>query len=307
VLTGKYHLSKRLVEELLLDRVGVPLSLGSVSNLEQRVSEALAEPACTAMESVAQAPVVHQDETTWWLRHVKIWLWVVVTPLVTVFQIALRRGGAVSRQMLGEDFAGTLISDRYSSYLWVPDEQRQFCWSHLKQDFLELVQAGGPSAGLGQRLGAIARTVFRYWHRVRDGKLLWFQLWSRLAPVRRRMRKLLQEGAWFHQGKAQGLCKYLREHDTALWRFARVPGVEPTNNAAERALRQAVLWRRQSLGTQSLRGCLFVQRILTVVATLRQQRRHVLEYLTQAIQAHLNHERAPPLVPEPLGLCAAAA
>jgi transposase len=297
VLTGKYRLSKRMVEELLWDFVGVPLSLGSVSNLEQTVSVALAAPVTEAMESVPAAAVVHQDETSWSQQNGKAWLWVAVTTLVTVFQIALSRGNAVCKQMLSKTFSGTLVSDRYASYRWVSDGQRQFCWSHLKNDFLELVQAGGYSARLGQELGAQTRRLFRYWHRVRDQTLPWCELKSKLQPVRREVHMLLEEGAMWHTGKAQSLCKELLLHEPALWRFAEVPGVEPTNNCAERALRHAVLWRRGSFGTQSLGGSLFVQRILTVVATLRQQGRNVLEYLTAVCQAQLNHLPAPSLLP----------
>ena len=306
VLTGKYHLSKRGVEELLADFVGVSLSLGSVWKLEQTVSGALAAPVAEAMESVPAAKVVHQDETSWWQQNGKAWLWVAVTAVVTVFQIALSRGKSVCQQMLSKDFGGTLVSDRYGSYLWVPDGQRQFCWAHLKRDFQELEQAGGYGARLGRDLGAQTRRLFRYWHRVRDQTLPWSQLKAKLQPVRREVRKLLEEGALWHTGKAQSLCKELLQHEPALWRFAEVAGVEPTNNAAERALRQAVLWRRGSFGTQSLEGSWFVQRILTIVATLRQQGRNVLEYLTAACQAQLDHLPAPSLLPTPASLAASS-
>ena len=302
ICTGKYHLSKRMVEELLTDFVGVDLSLGAVCRLEQTVSSALQEPVAQAMQSIQSAAVVHQDETSWWQQNGKAWLWVAVTALVTVFRIALSRGNKICKQMLGETFSGTLISDRYSSYRWLPDDQRQVCWSHLKRDFQEMEQAGGYGARLGKDLGTQTRRLFRYWHRVKAGTLPWSELESKLKPVRRQVRELLQEGALWHTGKARTLSRELLKHEQALWRFAQVPGVEPTNNAAERALRSAVLWRRGSFGTQSQRGSEFVERILTVVATLRQQGRNVLEYLTAACQAQLSRLPAPSLLPA--GACA---
>jgi transposase len=297
ILTGKYHLSKRMVEELLFDFVGVRMSLGSVSELEQTVSTALAPPVAQAIQSLPTAPVVYQDETTWWQQNVKVWLWTAVTALVTVFQIAFSRGKKVCQGLLGQGFGGTLVTDRYSAYLWVSDEQRQFCWAHLMRDFEELEQAGGDGARLGSALWAQGRRMFRYWHRVRDHTLPFDQLDKKLKPVREEVHRLLVDGVRYFTGKAKTLSEQLLLHEEALWHFAKVPGVEPTNNTAERALRQAVLWRKCSFGTQSPEGSVFVERILTVIATLRQQGRNVLEFVTAACQAQLLHQPAPSLLP----------
>jgi len=295
ICTGKYHLSKRLCEELLWDFLGVKLSLGSVCRLEQTTSLALAAPVAEAMESIRTAQVVHQDETSWRQENRKAWLWVACTQATTVFLIAWRRSQAVCKQMIGESFSGTLVSDRWSAYLWLKDAQRQLCWSHLKRDFEELEAAGGDGARLAQAVGVQIRKLFHLWHRARDQTAWAFA--NKMQNIRRAVYALLVEGIRWHRGKPRALCRDLLLHEEALWRFVTEPGVEPTNNRAEQALRQAVLWRRGSFGTQSTCGSLFVQRILTVVTTLRQQQRNVLEYLTAALLAHRLHQPAPSLLP----------
>ena len=299
ILSGKYHLSKRMVEEMLSDFLGVTLSLGSVSALEKTVTQALCKPACEAMAALKTSAVVHQDETGWRQEHKKAWLWVAVTETVTVFVIDRHRSQKVSKEMIGQAYGGTVVSDRWSAYLWLPDEQRQLCWSHLLRDFEELVAVGGDGARLGKELYQQARRLFRYWHRVREKTLPFCALARKMKPVRREVKNLLVDGVRYFTGKAKSLSRELLGHEPALWRFVTTPGVEPTNNVAERALRQAVLWRRGSFGTQSEAGSTFVARILTVIATLKQHGRNVLEYVTAACQAQLLGQQAPSLLPCP--------
>jgi transposase len=111
------------------------------------------------------------------------------------------------------------------------------------------------------------------------------------------VKTLLQEGVAGADAKAQGTCRNLLKREAALWTFVWETGVEPTNNCAERPLRRAVLWRRRSFGTQSEAGSQFVERILTAVTTLRQQRRDVLDYLTAACTAAICNTSAPSLLP----------
>lgn len=303
--TGVYRLSKRSLEQLLRDLLGLKLSLGSVCALEQRVSQALQAPVQQALEALPQQGVANCDETGWRQSHHKAWLWVVVTAACTVFRIAKSRGADVVKQLLGPGYGGTLGSDRWSAYRFVPLGQRQLCWAHLLRDFQELVDAGGDGARLGKELLRLGRRVMRQWHRVRDGTRPLEQLARRLKPVRRALEASLRMGAMYFTGKARALSRELLRQERALWRFTLVEGVEPTNNSAERALRHAVLWRRSSFGTQSPQGSLFVERILTVRATLRQQGRCVLTYLTQACTAALHHQPPPSLLP--LAACPACA
>lgn len=126
-----------------------------------------------------------------------------------------------------------------------------------------------------------AGRLFRKWHRARDGDLPREHLGTSMGPVRREVRKWLEAGARCGQQKTRRACANIPKVERSLWTFLRVEGVEPTNNAAERPLRRAALWRRKSSGTQSASGSRFDGRVLTAAQTLRQQGRDVLEYLVE--------------------------
>jgi transposase len=171
VLSGAYRLSKRNIQQLLADCFGVEIALGSVSALEGTTSEALQEPVAAARRFVQQQSVAHVDETGWWEANQRAWLWVAVTHTVTVFLIRLSRGSQVAKELVGEGFAGIVVSDRWSGYRWVPLTGRQLCWAHLIREFRRMAEAGGSAAALGEALGMCARQLFHWWHRVRDGTL----------------------------------------------------------------------------------------------------------------------------------------
>ncbi len=302
--SGRYRMPKRTVKELLRDLFGIDVALGSVPKMERFVSEAIAAPVEEARVAVREQPVVHQDETGWFEgpkdgRKVRAWLWVAVTAAVTVFRIARSRGAKVAKEMLGEDFAGFLVVDRWSAYLWKPRGMRQVCWAHLVRDFRSFVERGGESARIGEKLLAQAWLTFRNWHRIRDGTLTRRTFEKRMKAVERSVGRLLRKAAVCGNAKTEGMAKDILKHEPALFTFVLATGVEPTNNAAERALRGAVIWRKISFGTDSEHGSRFVERILTVVATLKQQRRHVLGYLSAACEAALRRRHAPSLLPSP--------
>ena len=140
--------------------------------------------------------------------------------------------------------------------------------------------------------------LFTLWYRGRDGTLAWADFQGALQPLMARVHTLLEEGAPGADAKAQGTCRNLLKREAALWTFVWEPGVEPTNNRAERALRRAVLGRRRSFGPQSEVGSQFVERILTAVTTLRHRRRDVLNYLPAACVAAIRKQPAPSLLPD---------
>ena len=293
---GRYRLSKRVTQELLTDLLGVELSLGSVSNLERQVSAVLAAPVEQAREFVRQQAVVHADETGWREAKSRAWLWTATTALVTVFQIARSRGAAVIKEMLGDTFSGFLVVDRWSAYEWVG--LRQLCWAHLLRDFQGFVDRGGQGAVLGEKLLAQARCMFRLWHRVRDKTLLRHTFQRRMVPIERRITRLLRDAQLRAEAKTAGMAREIFERRHYLFTFVDTEGVEPTNNAAERAIRPAVLWRKGSFGTDSSDGSRFVERILTTATTLKQQGRNVLDYLTHASEAHAQGRPVEPLLPQ---------
>src|SRR6266436_3815559 len=132
--TGSYRLSKRTTQHMMDEVFGVPLSVGTISRLEQATTKVVAEPVEEACPYVQAQEVAHLDETSWRQGGKRAWLWVAVTSWVTVFLVRMSRSGAVARALLGETFAGILVTDRYSAYNWYPVRWRQLCWAHLLRD-----------------------------------------------------------------------------------------------------------------------------------------------------------------------------
>jgi len=225
--------------------------------------------------------------------------------VVLVFLVLAARGKAGAQTLLGATFAGIVGSDRWSGYTWIDPTQRQVCWAHLLRDFAAFVERGGEPARVGQALLDVSVEIFRLWHRVRDGTLPRVAFIREMGPLQAQVVALLEEGTALEHAKTRHACQNILKLTPALWTFVAVDGVAPTNNAAERALRRAVVWRRRSFGTQSAEGSRFAERLLTVVTTLRQQERDVLDYLTVACTAALSGQPAPSLLPTSL-ICTAA-
>src|SRR5574341_648872 len=295
--TGSYRLSKRMTQQVMDEVFGVPMSVGTISPLEQATTEAVAAPVEEARTYVQAQEVAHLDETSWRQGAKRAWLWVAVTSLVTVFVVRLSRGGQVARELLGEGFSGILVTDRCSAYKWYPVRWRQLCWAHLLRDFEAMRGRGGRSEEIGDALLAQAHQMFTWWHRMRAGTLQRATFRSYMSPIRREVERLLEAGSTCGVPTTAGTCRDILKRREALWTFVQVDGVEPTNNTAERSIRPGVLWRKGSFGTQSAEGSRFVESMMTVVATLKQQQRNVLEYLTTACEAALRGEAAPSLLP----------
>jgi transposase len=313
VLSGQYRQSHQMVQELMDELFGVKLSVGSINRLRQESSDAVAQVVEAAHQYVQSQAQVNIDETSFAQgngdgknpNRRQGWLWVVVTPLVSYFSVLLGRSQAMCEQLLGEAFAGMVGSDRFSAYNYLDLEHRQLCWAHLKRDFTRMAERTGVSGELGTALLEQQRLLFEQWYRVRDGTLSRAELIAVVVPIRHQIQTLLQEGAGYAISKDEQTplaktartCQQLLKVEAALWTFVTTEGVEPTNNAAQRALRPAVLWRKNSFGSQSQAGSLFVSRLLTVVTTLRAQNRPVLDYLVEACRAARQGRSAPSLLP----------
>ena len=296
-LTGRMGASQREVQEILATLCQTEVSVGSIATLEHAVSAALAAPVAEAEQYVQRQPVRNADETSWREKTKLRWLWISVTSVVTLFRLLRTRGAAGAKELLGEAVWGIIGTDHYAGYHGIDPRQRQLCWAHLKREFVAWSERTGETARIGLVLLAAEKQLFTFWYRTRDGTLAWADFQVAMLPLMARVPTLLQEGAVGADAKAQGTCRNLLKREAALWTFVWEPGVDPTNNRAERPLRRAVLWRRRSFGTQSEAGSLFVERILTAVTTLRQQRRDVLDYLTAACAATIRKEPAPSLLP----------
>lgn len=313
VLSGQYRQSHRMVQELLDELFGVKISVGSINQLRQESCQALAQVVEEAHQYVQRQSNVNMDETGFAQGNGdgknpsgrKGWLWVMVTPVVSYFAVFLGRSQAVCGQLLGERFNGIVSSDRFSAYNPLRLEQRQLCWAHLKRDFTRIAQRTGVAGELGQALLEQQKLLFEQWYRVRDGTLGRTEFITIVAVIQQRIHTLLEEGAAYAISKGEKTplaktvrtCQQLLKVEAAMWTFVSTEGIEPTNNAAERALRPAVLWRKNSFGSQSQQGSLFVARMLTVVTTLRSQNRPVLDYLVEACRAARQGQPVPSLLP----------
>src|SRR4051794_33683086 len=295
VLAGGYRLGKRPIRRLAFDLLGLTISVGMICRLGRQSADELEAPVEGLREYVREAAVAHIDETSWWQGRDKMWLWTAVTRLVTVFTIAPSRGADVARVILGTDAGKVVISDRLASYGWI--QRRQFCWAHLNRDFQALVDRGGEPAEVGRLLLGHSERLFDWWHRVRDGTMARDTLRSKVAMIRFSFREDLRRGVASGCSRTAGTCRELLAGESHMWTFVRVGGVEPTNNDAERALRHGVIYRKLSGGTESEVGSRFVERMLSVVATCRQQEVNVLDYLTRCYQARLEGQSVPPLLP----------
>jgi transposase len=294
-LSGVLHSSKRGIEEFVETVLRVPIALGTVSNLEQEMSAALAGAHAEAQQAVQQAKAKNVDETGWKKAGGKCWLWAAATALVACFVIAPTRGAAGLAALLGQKIKGIISSDRWSVYGQLRLGLRQLCWAHLKRDFQKLVDRGGTAQVYGERGLAAVAILFHEWHLFRGGGSR-AALQRELEPLRDAMRSWLEDGARCRNAKAAALCGNLLEVEPALWTFLDKNDVEPTNNHIERLLRSGVLWRKNAFGCHSEAGCRFVERILTVVQTLRLQKRPVLEFLYQSVCNHRRGRPAPKLV-----------
>jgi transposase len=295
-LAGSHRVSKRGLEEIAEDVFDVPLSLGTVANLEAQLSAALAPAHAEALAAVRAAPAKSVDETGWKLAGKLCWLWLAATGTAAVFLVHARRGWDALQALLGEKVKGLVCSDRWSAYARLSPFCRQVCWAHLRRDFQKLVDRGGPAARLGGKLQRVAARVFEEWHLFRGGTFGRRALQNHLDGAARELERLLRAGRRCADAQAATFCANMLEVLPAVWRFVVTDGIEPTNNHAERLLRRGVLWRKSAFGSQSEAGCRFVERLLTVVQTRRLQGRSVLRYLYDALLAHRGGRPAPSLL-----------
>jgi len=288
--------SKRDVAMLLTDVLDSPIALGSVCGREREVSDALAGVYQDLVEQAARSKVKYVDETSWKLAGKEIWLWVSADRDQVIYRIHRWRSRQALKELFGANKpSGVFCTDRFGAYAKI--KKRGLCWAHLKRDFVAAVERGGAGEAVGMKLLEVLREVFELWHRFKNQQIARRELIEGIEPLQTRMRQTLQEGATCGQKKTAAMCRHLLKHEKAMWRFAKTPGLEPTNNLAERMLRGAVIWRKKSFGNTSEAGLRYVERVLSVIQTLRQRGHNVLDYLTDAITAHRKDEPPPPIPP----------
>lgn len=294
-LSARCHSSKRRAVEILETVFGLPLGAGSVCRYEAEMGAALVGAEEQIVCAVRSTSTLNLDETGWLQHGQTRWLWVAASKGAALFKILSTRGITGVRALLGDKPANTVTTDRWQAYHVIPLSQRQSCWSHLARDFQGLVDRGGGAEVLGVAGLHAAALVFEAWSDFKAQRCDRAALQARLEPVRKGLNADLQRAKDGAEPRAARFAGYLLPRYETLWTFAAVPGVEPTNNHAERQLRPAVLWRKRSFGNHSDRGCRFAERILSVVQTLQLQHRPVLAYLAAALTAHRQHRPCPPV------------
>lgn len=295
-LSGVGRMSKRSICAFFFDVCGAPISLGAVSDLEAKTSKTL-EPIHDEALKFTQERDANVDETGWKEGKNKACLWAAVTLSVIVFLIRLKRNRE-SFDDLRNNAKTIHTTDRYSVYDHLDPARRQVCWAHLRRDFQAMIDRENAGSKIGEGLLDESNVLFEHWQKVRDGTRTrgWYERVI-VGTIRGEVRTLLERGSRCVCAKTAATCRELLAVEVSLWTFASADGIEPTNNAAERAVRHGVCWRKTSHGTQSERGSRFVERILTVVATCRQQSRSVMSFLQEAIEADRTGAKRPTLLP----------
>lgn len=295
LLMGCFRQSKRRVALFLEQVLGQPCSPGWVVKLQQRATAALHAPYDQAVQQLPTQDQLGIDETPTKEGSAKAWLWGFVANTFTVFAIRTTRAATILGDLLTEQFSGVVNCDRAKMY-WCLG-RLQWCWAHLKRDFQALMDDQDQQVKrLGRDLMRPTKAMFRHWARYRDGTITRRGFERLINPIRREVEALLLRGVFSGNGRLIGMCEELYDHREWLWTFVEVEGLEPTNNASERALRHAVIWRKLSFGTQSAHGSRFVETMLTVVETCRLQSRNAFAFITNAVEAHFAHQPAPSLV-----------
>jgi transposase len=279
LITGVYHLSRRSAVSLLADVLGIDISLGAVSAVEERVSDAVKPAVDETWAKLDAAPVKHTDGTSWYQAGVLCSLWTIATSVATVFKILANGQGPTLAPLFGKKL-GILVSDRATALNFWAMDKRQICWAHLLRKAISFSERDGPGGAIGRELLDLIEILFTYWQQLRRGELSRDKFRELMASVRRQVEAVLERARESKLTHVSGSCADILEHRAALWTFVEQEGVEPTNNHAERELRAFVLWRKRSFGTQSTRGNLFAERLMTVAHTARKQNKNVLEFLT---------------------------
>jgi len=305
LLMGHFRQSKRRAASFLGDLLNIPCSAAWTVKIQNRVSEAIAEPYEELRQQLCKQEQLFVDESPTKQHKTKAWLWVAVAPMFTVFGIFLNRKRESLQALIG-DYSGIILNcDRAKMYF--DGKLVQWCWAHLKRDNQKLIDHEDHQVKrLGYDLKRQQKLLFEHWRCYKEGEIQWETFQTLIRPVRGEFNSLLVRGSFSGNSKLIGFCNELLRHRDWLWTFSVVCGIEPTNNEAERALRPAVIYRKLSFGTQSSSGSRYLERILTVSETCRRQGRSAYDFLVEAMEANFANLPAPSLLPTSAAKTAAA-
>jgi transposase len=298
-LKGFCHASFSTIRKFLRDVVGVTISRGQLSKIIAKVCCALDKPYQELLEALPGQAVLNVDETGHKDSGQRMWTWCFRASLYTLFKIDPSRSAEVLIEVLGKEFDGVLGCDCFSAYrryMREFDVTLQFCLAHLIRDVRFLLTLPGQKVqAYGQRLCEALRTLFRVFHQreqLSAGEFQW-----RLETARDEVLRVGSQDVPPSR-HAQALAKRLQTHGKSYFTFVTTPGVEPTNNLAEQAIRFVVIDRHITQGTRSQGGQRWCERIWTVIATCEQHGRSVFAYLDSAVQAYFQGGQVPSLLGE---------
>jgi transposase len=295
-LTARNRISRRGAAELAREMFGARLSTGSVDAICQHASGLLAGPYQQLRDWIRVQDALHVDETGWRTAGDSRALWTMSTPGASIFEIAEHCNREQFDELIGP-FSGIVVSDRWPGYEHLVADRRQVCWSHLQRDFRRHSEALAEQKTFGEHGLELTGRVFAAWRAFEHEHHDRARLQAELEPIQSALRALLEDAGRrskrtrYHRRFANNLLKVW----PALWTFITHPGVEPTNNSAERALRGPVIHRKLSHGTRSEDGERFAERALTAAATCRQQHRSLFDFLTGLLTAHNRGDPLPAL------------
>jgi transposase len=298
-LKGFCHASFSTIRTFLRDVVRVTISRGQLRKIIGKVGAALDDPYQELLRTLPAEDVLNVDETGHKDNGKRMWTWCFRASLYTLFKIDPHRSGDVLIEVLGKEFDGVLGCDCFGVYRRYMREfgvTLQFCLAHLIRDVKFLMTLPGKKdQAYGTRLRDALRTLFQVIHQ--REQLPPGELPIRLAAARDAVLQAGQQEVPPSR-HAQAMAKRLQTHGPSYFTFVTTPGVQPTNNLAEQAIRFVVIDRHVTQGTRSEKGQRWCERIWTVIATCTQQGRSVFDYLYGAVTAYFGEGTAPSLVPE---------
>lgn len=297
-MKGVCHASFSTIRKFLRDVVRVDVCRGYLAKLIAKVSESLAGAYAELFARLSGEASLNVDETGHKENRQKFWTWCFRAQLYTLFRIDKSRGSKVLVEVLGKEFDGVLGCDYFSAYrkfMREFDVLVQFCMAHLIRDvkFL-LTLPSRDDRTYGGRLRDALRELFRVIHRREQLTAAGFQRALEAA----RQQVLAAATTDVPDTKhARNLAQRFRKHGEAYFRFITTPGVEPTNNLAEQAIRFVVIDRRVTQGTRSEKGRRWCERIWTVIATCAQQGRSAFDFILESVDAYFGGASPPSLLP----------
>ena len=282
-LTGVFHLAKREAVLLIKELYGVDMSVGSVPNIEERVAKAL-DPAYQRIHGFVMNSKLckHFDETGWRDQGKRHYVWLASCKEAAFYKIDRSRSSEAFRRFFTIDVDNvSAVTDRYAVYSIF--KVHQYCLAHLIREFRGYAERDGPDKEIGEDLESELKKACHIHKEYRKGEITLKQRNRSLGYCKRKAKIHLEDGIANGRDDLSRLCDTLWDDFDKLWTFTKVPGMEPTNNLAERDLRKLVFWRRKSYGTRSERGKKFVERITAVSQTLKRQSKSILGFIQEAV------------------------